>query len=480
MTRTPLPGRHRPIRVPVALKLALVIAALAVLVMGALGAILLSQHTHALQDQAESFGETMARQLAGASAELVLAEDRLALGALVNNLVTSEGVRGAAILSADGNALAEAGTHRGDPVEVSPWGQGWRWRMPVSNEPVATWQVPVRFQDVDVGHARVAYSLAPLEAATRRSVALLVTATLVMALLASLAAGVIGKRLTRPIDDLMDASRAIGAGDYGFRFTERRNDEIGHLMESFNEMARGLLEKSQVESALARYVSPGVARQVMSNLEQVQLGGRHVEGTVVFADIAGFTRLSERLPPAEVADLLNEYFGYITRIATECHGTIDKFIGDCAMVVFGVTEPDPDHRLHGVTSAVMLQRLVARLNEARQRRGAPPVTFRIGINSGDMLAGNLGASDRMQYTVVGDSVNLASRLMSIAEPGETVAPKDVADDPRVMRYIRTRSSLEIRVRGRETPVPICRIGAIGADTELDARIDAILVSQPET
>jgi adenylate cyclase len=481
--RTPVPARETRRRrtawgshVPVAVKLALVMAALAVVVMGVLGAILMNLHTQTLRAQAESFGETMARQLAGASAELVLAEDRLALGALVNNLVASEGIVGAAIFTLDGIPLAEAGTHRGNPALATPWGSGSRWRLPGSGEPVASWQVPVRFQELEVGHARVTHSLAPLEATTRRAAWLLVSATLVMALLASIAAGVIGKRVSRPIDDLMDASRAIGAGNYGFRFTERRNDEIGHLMESFNEMARGLLQKSQVEAALSRYVSPGVARQILANLEQVQLGGRQVEGTVVFADIAGFTALSERLSPNDVADLLNEYFGYITRIASYCHGTIDKFIGDCAMVVFGVTEPDPEHRLHGLTCALMLQRLVTRLNRQRE----PQVAFRIGVNSGTMLAGNLGPTERMQYTVVGDTVNLASRLMGLAEPGETVVPQALAEDPRLARYMATRRSDEIRVRGRETPVMTCRIGSVRADPELDARIDALLDPAPET
>jgi adenylate cyclase len=482
--RTPVPAREPGQRrsgalgphVPVAVKLAGVMAALAVVVMGVLGVILMNLHTQTLRAQAESFGDTMARQLAGASAELVLAEDRLALGALVNNLVASEGIVGAAIFTLDGIPLAEAGMHRGNPALATPWGSGSRWRLPGSGEPVASWQVPVRFQELEVGHARVTHSLAPLEATTRRAAWLLVSATLVMALLASIAAGVIGKRVSRPIDDLMDASRAIGAGNYGFRFTERRNDEIGHLMESFNEMARGLLQKSQVEAALSRYVSPGVARQILANLEQVQLGGRQVEGTVVFADIAGFTALSEQLSPNDVADLLNEYFGYITRIASYCHGTIDKFIGDCAMVVFGVTEPDPEHRLHGLTCALMLQRLVTRLNRQRE----PQVAFRIGVNSGAMLAGNLGPTERMQYTVVGDTVNLASRLMGLAEPGETVVPHALAEDPRLTRYMATRRSDEIRVRGRETPVMTCRIGSVRADPELDARIDALLDPAPET
>lgn len=470
--------RRRPSHVPVAYKLALTIAALAVLVMGILGAILLAQHTQTLRGQAENFGETLAHQLAGASAELVMAEDRLALAALVNNLVQSEGIRGAAILAVDGTPMAQAGAQPDNGVVSEPWGQGRRWLIRETQEPVASHRAVLRYQQVELGQVVVTHSLAPLEATTRRAIGLVTGATLLMALLASLAAGILGKRLSRPIDELMDASRAIGAGNYGFRFTERRNDEIGHLMESFNELARGLLEKSQVEAALSRYVSPGVARQILDNLEQVQLGGRHVEGTVLFADIAGFTSLSERLPPVRVADLLNEYFGYITRIATRHHGTIDKFIGDCAMVVFGVTEPDPDHHLHALQSALMLQRLVARLNRQRDARGEPRVEFRIGINSGEMLAGNLGASERMQYTVVGDTVNLASRLMGIAEPGQIVVRGEMMQDPRVAAMVEARQSDEIRVRGRETPVLTYRIEPARDEPALDRDIDRLLHAEP--
>jgi len=476
-TRSGLGRWLLPAHVPVAWKLALTIAALAVLVMGILGAILLAQHTQTLRAQAEGFGETLARQLAGTSVELVLAEDQLALAALVNNMAQGDGISGATILDANGTAIAQAGSQPAPGQVSEPWGQGRRWLLAETGEPVASHRAPLRFQELDLGYAVVTHSLAPLEATTRRAVALVTGATLIMALLASLAAGILGKRLSRPIDDLMDASRAIGAGDYGFRFTERRNDEIGHLMESFNQLARGLLEKSQVEAALSRYVSPGVARQILSNLEQIQLGGRHVEGTVLFADIAGFTTLSERLPPQQVADLLNEYFGYITRIASDCHGTIDKFIGDCAMVVFGVTESDPRHRLHALNCAIMLQRLVARLNNSREAHGLPRVEFRMGLNSGEMLAGNLGASDRMQYTVVGDTVNLASRLMGTAEPGEIVVSQEMLRDPGVARYVESRRSDEIRVRGRQTPVTTYRIEAIHAKADLDARIDAIL--EPE-
>ncbi|WP_018954316.1 adenylate/guanylate cyclase domain-containing protein [Thioalkalivibrio sulfidiphilus] len=470
--------RRWPSHVPVAHKLALIIAALAVLVMGILGAILLAQHTQTLRGQAESFGETLARQLAGASAELVMAEDRLALAALVNNLVQSEDIRGAAILAVDGTPMAQAGVQPDSGVVSEPWGQGRRWLIRETQEPVASHRAVLRYQQVELGQVVVTHSLAPLEATTRRAIGLVTGATLLMALLASLAAGILGKRLSRPIDDLMDASRAIGAGNYGFRFTERRNDEIGHLMESFNELARGLLEKSQVEAALSRYVSPGVARQILDNLEQVQLGGRHVEGTVLFADIAGFTSLSERLPPARVADLLNEYFGYITRIATHHQGTIDKFIGDCAMVVFGVTDPDPDHHVHALQCALMLQRLVARLNRQRDARGEPRVEFRIGINSGEMLAGNLGASDRMQYTVVGDTVNLASRLMGIAEPGQIVVRDEMMQDPRVSGIVHARQSDEIRVRGREAPVVTYRIEPAREEPELDRDIDQLLHAEP--
>ena len=134
------------------------------------------------------------------------------------------------------------------------------------------------------------------------------------------------------------------------------------------------------------------------------------------------------------------------------NGTIDKFIGDCVMVVFGVPQEDPDHCFHAVACAVMIQHLVKRLNSIREGLDKQPVEFRIGVNAGEMLAGNLGAHDRMQYTVVGDAVNLASRLSSIAESGQIVISADVLDDPAVQKRVLVQPFREAQLRGKALPV----------------------------
>ena len=138
--------------------------------------------------------------------------------------------------------------------------------------------------------------------------------------------------------------------------------------------------------------------------------------TLLFCDVRGFTTISEQYKsnPQGLTVLINRLLTPLTGEILEREGTIDKYMGDCAMIVFGVPEKDDEHLFHGLCCAVMIQRLVERLNEHRHAHGQTTVKFRIGINSGDMLAGNLGSRDRMQYTVVGDAVNLASRLSNLS------------------------------------------------------------------
>src|SRR5512142_121347 len=126
-------------------------------------------------------------------------------------------------------------------------------------------------------------------------------------------------------------------------------------------------------------------------METVERGGRRVEATVLFADIAGFTSLSENMHPEEVSALLNEYFSCIAQAAHAFHGHVDKYIGDCAMLLFGVPAEDDDHVFHATACAVVIQRAIHTLNQRREADGLVPVHFRIGINNGVMLAGNMGS-----------------------------------------------------------------------------------------
>jgi adenylate cyclase len=317
---------------------------------------------------------------------------------------------------------------------------------------LVTFISPVYFNELLAGHALVTFSKDAMAKSLQESKKVIVIITLLMTIVAIFLAFVMSKHLSKPIYNLVDASKAIGGGDFHYRLSERRNDEIGELSLAFNQMAEGLLKKSQVENVFSRYVSSSVAKKIMENLDDVELGGKHVNASVLFADIVGFTSMSENMPPQKIASLLNEYFSYISIISQHYHGHIDKFMGDCAMVVFGVPEHDDDHSFHAVSCALMIQKLVKKLNALRTQHNLLPIHFRIGINTGNMVAGNLGSHDRMDYTVIGDPVNLASRLSSVANGDQIVIMDELYAQPSIKNRVIAKKHETIRVRGLQKPV----------------------------
>ncbi|MEQ3637689.1 adenylate/guanylate cyclase domain-containing protein [Alcanivorax sp.] len=461
-----------PAYFPVAWKLGLSISMLILCGMTILGTLLLNNQLSRMRDQADSFGTAIAQQLANTVREPLLADDTFFLKVQLNNLTRSDSVRGAALFGRDGNLTDKAGIL---PLAASPLHeQVKRWDL--KGEPVTTYYAPIKINDAVAGHTAISLSDRPIMAARQAVQDTMITATLIMSAIAIVVAFLISRRLAQPIHDLLAATSAMRKGDLNYRIQDRRNDEIGGLIEAYNTMAHGMLEKDQVERVLQRFVSPSVARNMMADLDQVQLGGRDVSATVIFADIVGFTRLSENLAPDAIADMLNVYFDAITTATNFYRGTIDKYMGDCAMIVFGVPEKDDEHLFHALCCAVMIQRLVKRLNEYRHARGETTVAFRIGINSGDMLAGNLGSRDRMQYTVVGDAVNLASRLSNMAGGNEIIAAAPLLSNPNIASRVRATECGAMRIRGKEQPVSTHRIDGVHAlsETLMEQRIAQFL------
>jgi adenylate cyclase len=479
-----------PDHIPIAYKLALAITLLVVAGMALLGLTIVSNQTELMRAQMNDFGQTVVNQLADSAREPVLADDILGLRVLTSNLVGRESIKGAAIYSEAGQVLASSGVMprenilqfygRSQALHPTTHTFDWEWPQEVGGSAeLISFLAPIRFENLIAGHALVTFTRDYMRQSSEDARRAVLWATLLMGALATLTAFIMSRRLSRPIHDLMDVSRAIHAGDYEGRLQGRRNDEIGFLMEGFDRLAKGLLEKSRVEAVLSRFVDHSVAAELLENLGEIRLGGKHVRASVLFADIVGFTRLSEKLPPSEVGALLNEYFAYVSRSSRVYHGTIDKFIGDCVMVVFGVPQEDAEHSLHAIACAVMIQRLMARLNARREPQGKLTVNFRIGVNCGDMLAGNLGSRDRMQYTVVGDAVNLASRLSSIAESGQIVVSEYIRRDPAVRGLVSMRPYAQARLRGKELPVATYLVEDIASAYReaMDADIQAVFSAE---
>lgn len=480
-------GRWRPfgaLPIPIAVKLAIVIAALGVAGMAALGLFMAEQQNRVMREQLHDFGGTAAAQLAELASEPILSESSLDLHMLTASLVRNGKVRGAAIYDHDGTLLSESGlqpppdSSRRSPASAST-SQSWFWSAPDNDERLVSFTAPVDYREVRAGSVLVTLSASLMDEAGAAARRVIASATAAMSLLATLIAWWMGRRMSRPIRSLMEATRAIDEGNFSTRINERRSDEIGLLIEAINNMAEGLLRKSQVEQIFSRYVSKNVADKVLANLDEVRLGSRHVEATVLFADIVGFTAMAERLAPRQVSELLNEYFSYIS---TACHlygGFVDKFIGDCAMLVFGALEEnDPEHSFNAVCCAVLIQHMAAELNRRRRREGQPEVHFRIGINYGSMLAGNLGSDERMEYTVVGDAVNLASRLCCLARGGQIVIHEKLYRHLGESR-IRAAAEQTLPVRGRSEPVTVYNVSDVHGKyhSMLKAHLEEVLASR---
>ncbi len=481
---------YLPHQIPIAVKLSFAVSILVTTGMVLLGSVVITNQEKLLRKQIDAHGNTVAIQLAESAKELILADDRLSLGVLTKNMTNDESILGTSVFDDKGNALASAGItplENGDELvnvrnlmDSSTHNMEWRHAVDEQRmENFVSYLHPIIFQDIRAGYVLITFSRASLDTALDDSVRAITAATILMIILAVVISFLMSRKVSQPINYLMDASKAIDEGCLTYRISERRNDEIGNLITAFNSMADGLLKKSQVEDTFSRFVSSNIAEQIMNDLDNVKIGGEHVNGSVLFADIVGYTDISENLPPQEIAKLLNEYFSYIGEATKLYHGTIDKFMGDCAMVVFGIPREDPQHSFHAIACAVLIQRLVDRLNAIRTKKGQFPVQFRLGINSGEMLAGNMGYNDRMEFTVVGDSVNLASRLCTYAAPGEIVINKDTYIAPNISNQIIAREHKAIQLRNRRAPVSTYIVDGLTPEFEklMDIQVEQILSSK---
>ena len=209
-------------------------------------------------------------------------------------------------------------------------------------------------------------------------------------------------------------------------------------------------------AALERFLSPEVVEMVAKNPEGVRLGGINQKVSIMFADIRGFTTLSERMEPEKVVEILNNYFTHVTDIIFDHGGTLDKYLGDGVMALFGAPLSKGNDAENAVRAAQAIQRLVIELNRDAAERQWPEFGVGIGINSGIVTAGNIGSPRRIDYTVIGDTVNTAARLMSNAPAGKIIISQATAADLTDGKFVLSALS-PLTVKGKSEPIPVFRV-----------------------
>lgn len=454
-------GPHR-LRLPLKVKLSLLITSLVVLAVAIVAVVLLRQQQQSLTAEMTKRGLTIAQNLAASAKQPLLTDDELTLNVLVRDAMRDPDVAYVVIADQDGAILAHSdlaliGTRVERPFELAPLGDAQQihiYRSPALG-PIIDFAFPLVYSQVPLGSLYLGFSQKSIEAAlaTARNRTFLITTLMVLAGIG----GAVGLAtlLSRPIFRLVEGTRAIAAGNFHVSVRVSSRDEIGVLEEAFNQMARSLREKEMIKRAFTRYVAREVVDEILKDPERLALTGERREVTVVFCDVRGFTPLSERLSPEEVVSLLNEFYNLMIDTTFKHDGTLDKFLGDAVMAIFGAPIPHPDHALRAIRTAIAMQEGIVTLNEKRLTESKEPITVGVGVSAGEVVAGTVGTEDRMEYTVIGDSVNLAARLESNAKPGQILISGRTHD--KVRGHVEVRALGPLRVKGKEQQVEVYEV-----------------------
>jgi class 3 adenylate cyclase len=301
---------------------------------------------------------------------------------------------------------------------------------------------------------QVALYSAAAAGAEQRSLKRAVLGFGLLALLLGLALSlVISRGLAVPVRQLVAAAEEIGRGNFAARVSVRARDEMGRLAAAFNGMAEGLALKERYRSVLDLVADRRIAEELVGG--RLELGGEPRDVTVVFADIRGFTALTEGMPSGEVVQLLNQHMTALTRVVHAHDGVVDKYVGDAVMALFGAPRETSADAENAVRAAWEMVRARAALNQA----ATPPINVGIGVASGLVVAGCMGSADRLSYTVIGERVNLAARLCAQAGPMEIVI-----DEP-TWRAIGGLADVDVLppmlLKGFSAPVAAYRVRSLG-------------------
>jgi class 3 adenylate cyclase len=287
----------------------------------------------------------------------------------------------------------------------------------------------VTYAGSNIGVIAVEYSEEAWEALSSQLLQRMLLAALLVIVLASIVVYWLAGRMSKPLEELAVAARNVAEGEYQQRLEIRGNDEFTDAASQFNKMLKELEHKEEMRKVLGRYLNPELVSDVFDGEKTSALNNRKQEVTVLFADMVSFTSFSESTDTEEVVDVLNQYFEVFHRIIDYYGGHVDKYIGDAVMAVFNHPKQDERHTRNAVMAGVAMT--IACKHLGILRKDGNQVSFRIGLNRGDVIVGNIGAAERLEYTVIGDAVNVASRMGGLGDADEVVLPKttfDAADE----------------------------------------------------
>ncbi|MBW2180745.1 MAG: HAMP domain-containing protein [Deltaproteobacteria bacterium] len=425
---------------------------------------ILSQQNERLYRQTVKIGKVSLNYFSSNSPVPLLEDNILRLNTLIKDATSVEGLLYAIIV--DNNQIIKAHSDInkiGKPFEKFTHMEDVKKEKDVtyfnyysnSGQHVLNLTRSVLFKGKKLGQVHVGVSIDFIEKLIHKARWTLGTITFFIILFGSVVAVWLGFHFSHPISNLVLATGEIGSGNYQHKIILARNDELGNLATAFNRMGDELWKNSLMQKSFGKYIGSEVLEMIMADPESAWLKGHRNEATIVFTDIRGFTSYSKSKEPEDIVKELNKYFEIATQVILDHGGYVDKFIGDAVLGVFGVPVYHKDHVERGVRAANDMQKKFMN----KQNNGNSLLqSVGIGISTGVVVSGNIGSQDKMEYTVIGDTVNLAAHLNKLAGSGDIIISKSVYKN--LENIITVKPLLPQHIKGKTKPVETFKLLSI--------------------
>jgi class 3 adenylate cyclase len=409
------------VRIPIFVKLATLSAFLIFLVICTITYLVLGKQKEQFTQELMNLGQNLVRIAANNSADKLLGEEELDLFKLVNDISENEHVVYALI--SDKRNIIRSHTHiekvgknfvppggvslenGGDEIKTG--------RFLEDGEERFFFEMPISYQGIAIGRAFLTISQKMILDNIHHAQTYIIVITIIIILIGIFLSVILGVYFSIPIKKLQETTQALGTGDFDQRIHIKRNDELGDLASAFNEMAKGLSEREKIRETFGKYVTPEIRDEILSG--RIPFDGERRIATLLFSDLRDFTPYVEENTPEEVVKGLRSYFTAMQKAISRNQGLVLQYVGDEIETVFGVPLAYDDHAQKAVLAALEMRAVLEDLNNMRNTEGLTPFRHGIGIHTGIVLAGNTGSEDRLSYTLIGGTVNLASRIEGLTK-----------------------------------------------------------------
>jgi len=421
---------HRFFSISVRYKIAGTLIMVLGLAVSSLGIVTFAQQNMSLRQEMKNRAEILVQQLANAGKEGLLTKEELPVYSTITDIRKRNDVVYAMVMDDEGkvfahNDITRKGSVLTGPVDLAALRTNTLLFQETDSGDTsvldAAIPIVLKVKGLKIGVARIGLSEKALNESLSRQKNLYLWIALGFVVGGLLVSFALARMITQPLDSLAAGIQIVARGDLRRLVAVSSNDEIGKLTNVFNQMILSLREKLLME----KYLSQPTVQSIKEHrdMTQLKLGGERKYVTALFSDARGFTSLSEKMSPEDVVRLMNVYLNLQAKVIHQFGGTIDKFVGDEVMAIF----EGRGNEINAVRAAVEIQSYCKELNAARLASGEKTISIGIGLNNGEVVMGNMGSEDHMDYTVIGDNINIAARMCGIAQPGMVLASKAIAE-----------------------------------------------------